>query len=142
MRNFQLIFQFLKRISDKKGGRKKQSANVLQKHSETLKEPTDREDFLRQETSHYERIGRNTDDGHLSKERSADHSSSQSQSGMSVDHQLLSKERSSPKTSTDNVKLVPDADSCGKRKANEVIAYVHNILPVKRNKKSNLFLKI
>lgn len=125
----------MKRISDKKGGRKKQSANVHQKNYATFKEPTDREDFLRQETSQYERIGRNTDDGHLSKERSADHSSSQSQSAMSVDHQLLSKERSSPKTSTNNVKLIPDADSHGKRKPYEAIAYV---LPVKRNKKNTV----
>ena len=93
------------------------------------------ENFLRQETSQYERIGRNTDDGHLSKERSADHSSSQSQSAMSVDHQLLSKERSSPKTSTNNVKLIPDADNRGKRKPYEAIAYV---LPVKRNKKNTV----
>lgn len=136
MQNLQSISSLLKKMSDKKVGWKKQSASFRQKTSATLKKTTNREGFLRQEMPHYERIGNNTDDGHLSEECSADHSSSQLPIATYVDHQLLPEECSYPKTSSNNVKLIPDADSHGKRKASEIIAYVHNVSPVKRNKKN------
>ena len=105
-------------MSEKKAPRKKQSANVRQKTSDRSEETTKREDLVKAQKS--------------------DESSAKSSTERFGDYELPPKEQTSPTTSTNNVKVVRDTEGRGKRKANEIIAYVHSVSPIKRNKKNTI----